>query len=130
MADKIPKVVAGYIPARNNAPEGTSCQTCRDFIRSSSECVILDPATVSGPSGTCCYYVHGKPHYYTNPLRILPASVAGYTEGKPDVPTFCGKCEYYEHRDRALSTCQKVGDHPDDTVEFGGCCNDYHVDKK
>lgn len=121
---KIPKVVAGYLPAKFVSPAGTSCGTCRDFIRSTSECVVLTNPKVSAQRGTCILYVLGQPHEYIEPLRLLPNDIAGYTEG-PEVPTYCGRCAYYERPDRYRSPCSKVGDTDDDRVEFGGCCNGY-----
>lgn len=125
---KIPKVLAGYLPARFVAIKGTSCDSCRDFIRGTSECRILDDPAVSGPHGTCILYVLGQPIEYGRPLRLLPKSVAGYIEG-PDVPTSCGRCSHYEHPDRPMSTCEGVGDSEDDRVEKGGCCDHYELGK-
>lgn len=125
---KVPKVQAGYLPARYVAGKGTSCDSCRDFIKLNSECMILDPPLVSGPMGTCILYVKGKPHEYGSPLRLLPQRVAGYIEGN-DVPTYCGRCEYYEHPNHNSSTCKGIGNSEDDTVEFGGCCNHYEARK-
>jgi len=123
---KIPKVVVGYLPANQVSPKGTSCDTCRDFIRSTSECTILTEPSVSGRRGTCIFYILGQPHETAPPLRLIDKAVAGYIEGK-EVPTFCGRCKHYEHPDRDKSTCEGVGDSPDDLVEFGGCCNAYEA---
>lgn len=121
---KTPKVQAGYIPSAQVALKGTSCDTCRDFIVDSSECVIVDPPRVSGPCGTCIDYVHGRPQATGRPQRLVPKAVVGYLEG-PGVPTKCARCKYYEHPGKALSTCAKVGDTENDTVQAGGCCNMY-----
>lgn len=121
---KIPKVVAGYIPAKLVAERGTNCGTCRDFIRSSSECVITIDPHVDGDHGTCTAYVKGQPHLYATALLLVPKRVVGYEEGI-SVPTSCQRCRYYEHPTKAYSTCAKVGDSDDDLVEAGGCCNGY-----
>lgn len=124
---KIPKVVAGYLPARYVPLEGTSCGTCRDFIRLTSECTITDGPQVSGPHGTCILYLKGQPREYGSPLRLIPKSLVGYEEDKKAVPTHCGKCEHYLHPERFRSLCAKVGDSEEDLVEFGGCCNGYEA---
>lgn len=126
---KIPKVVAGYLPSRLVARKGTSCDTCRDYIKDGSECMIVNPPAVSGPTGTCILYILGQPHLAGTPKRLIPQKVAGYIEG-PEVPTFCGKCEHYEHPNRGNSTCAKVGDSEADHVEYGGCCNAYQAREK
>ncbi len=126
---KIPKVVAGYLPAKDVPQEGTHCGACRDFIKFTSECRITQPAKVSGPLGTCILFLQGQASEYAQPQRLIPKSVIGYIEGKPDVPTKCAKCEYYEKPGRIRSLCAKVGDSDDDTVEAGGCCNAYQVRK-
>ena len=124
MATKIPKVVAGYLPQAIVPPKGTNCGTCRDFIKLTSECVILNPPKVSSERVTCILYLHGKPHEYGQPRRLIAAQDAGYIEGK-DVPTKCGKCEYYENPGRIFSPCSKVGDSETDDVDAGACCNAY-----
>ncbi len=126
MTHKLPRVQAGYIPARLNGPLGSKCGECRDFIRITSECVITDDAHVSAARGVCILYVRGRPHEYGRPLRLLPKPVVGYLEG-PEVPTSCWRCRYYDWPGDILSTCAKVGDDPDDRVEAGGCCNLYEV---
>lgn len=123
---KIPKVVAVYLPPKFVAPGGTRCNTCRDWIRMTSECMITIDPKVSGPAGTCTQYIHGKPHEYGKPLKLVPKGVVGYIEGQ-DVPTYCGRCEYYESPSNAFSTCAKVGDSEDDRVQFGGCCDAYEA---
>lgn len=126
---KLPKVQAGYIPALYVAKEGTSCGTCRDYIQLTSECVITQPAPVSGPNGTCCLYVKGRPLMYGQPRYLIPKAVVGYIEGA-EVPTSCGRCKHYENPGSALSTCEGVGDSDSDTVQAGGCCNLYEIRTK
>jgi hypothetical protein len=123
---KIPKVVAGYLPARYASARGigTACGRCRDFIQSTSECVITIPPKVHPTRGTCTNFLPGEPLTRGEPKRIVPKEIAGYIEGM-DVPTYCGRCEYYEQPRQKTSTCAKVGDSNGDTVEFGGCCNGY-----
>lgn len=126
---KIPKVQAGYIPPRFIPPEGTRCGTCRDYIENTHECLITIDPKVDPDVGTCILYLHGRPFLYASPRRLIPKSVVGYIEGRPDVPTHCFKCKYYEHPNHATSTCEGVGDTEDDLVAAGGCCNHYEVRK-
>lgn len=123
---KIAKAQAGYLPQQFVATEGTSCGTCRDFIRLSSECMVTAPAKVDAKHGTCILYLRGKTHEYGMPRKIIPQNVVGYIEG-PEVPTRCGLCKHYEHPDRPYSTCEGVGDSEDDEVQTGGCCNLYEM---
>lgn len=127
---KVPKVQAGYIPARFIPVEGTRCGSCRDYITATGECMVVNDPKVDGVHGTCVLYIHGAPYMYATPKRLIPKSVVGYIEGAPDVPTHCGKCKYYEHPNHATSTCKGVGDSEDDLVQFGGCCNHYEVKEK
>lgn len=126
---KIPKVTAGYLPLRYVGMDGTigtSCSKCRDFISRTSECVILTDPKVSGPHGTCIIFIKGVAPPSAHPLALIPKSVVGYTEG-PEVPTYCGRCEYYENQQSRTSVCEKVGDDDKDTVEYGACCNAYEA---
>jgi len=123
---KIPKVVAGYLPANRVAAEGTSCGTCRDFIKGTSECMIVTQPEVNAKKTTCIFYILGQPHEYGRPLRLIDNNVAGVVN---EAPTKCGKCKHYEHPDRPRSTCEGVGDSEDDRVDFGGCCNAYEPRK-
>jgi hypothetical protein len=125
---KIPKVVAVYLPPEYVSPGGTRCNTCRDFIRSTSECMITVDPKVSGPMGTCTQYIFGKSHEYGKPLRLIPKSVVGYIEG-PDVPTYCGRCRHYENPAQSFSTCAKVGDSEESKVAYWGCSNAYEARK-
>ena len=128
MSEKIPKVVAGYLPRKYVDMErlGTQCSKCRDFIRATSECVITIDSRVSGRNGTCILYLPGQAPPNAQPQRIVPKSIVGYTEG-PMVPTYCGRCKYYDNERSRTSTCAKVGDSDADTVEFGACCNSYEA---
>ena len=125
---KVPKAVAGYLPAQFVAREGTSCQTCRDFLPSISGCTITIPSKVSGPKGTCIIYLKGPQHFNGVPLLLVPQRVVGYIEGK-EVPTSCGRCKHYEHPGKISSTCDGIGDYEEDKVEAGGCCNHYELRK-
>lgn len=117
---KIPKVLVGYLPANRVAPEGTSCGTCRDFIRGTSECMIATSPAVDAHKTTCIMYLLGKPHEYGRPLRIIDNNVIGVVN---HAPTKCGNCEYYLGSYHSSGECQKVGDSEHDHVDFGGCCN-------
>lgn len=123
---KVTKIQAVYFPTHwvDDSGVGTACGKCRDFIQLSSECIIVEPAQVSGPRGTCTQYIHGKPHAYGQPLRLIPKSLVGYVEGK-GVPTYCGHCKAYENVGARNSTCALVGDYDTDEVQYGGCCNLY-----
>lgn len=120
--DKLRKVEAVYLPPGFVDKAGTSCGTCRDFIRGTSECVITIDPKVSGPRGTCTQYVKGTPHTYASPRQLVPKNVVGYIEG-PEVPTYCGRCEYYGDPHKSFSPCAKV----EGVVQFGGCCNLYQA---
>jgi hypothetical protein len=125
---KISKASAGYLPRKYIDLErlGTQCSKCRDYIKRTGECVItIDPA-VSGREGTCTQFLPGIAPQNAVPLRIVPKSIVGYIEG-PEVPTYCGRCEYYENERSRTAECAKVGDSEHDTVEYGGCCNHYEV---
>ena len=130
--NKIPKVVAAYLPAKYVGTDGgfgTSCSKCRDFLKSTSECVILIEPKVNGPKGTCVYYLYGIAPAGGRPLHLIPKKVAGYIEG-PDVPTYCGRCEYYSNSRSRTAECYKVGDYEGDMVEYGGCCASYSARNK
>jgi hypothetical protein len=121
--DKVSKQDAVYFTAAEvGGPDlGTRCGKCRDFISLSSECVILTDPVVSGARGTCVFYIHGSPLAAGRPRHLISKQTAGYIEGR-DVPTYCGRCEYYGGN-RHDGPCEKVeGD-----VDYGGCCNLYHA---
>lgn len=122
--EKLTKAAAGYLSAKLVGTEevGTSCQKCRDFIRDTSECLIVDDPKVSGPRGTCTQYLKGIPYYRAKPLRLVPKEVVGYIEGS-DVPTFCGRCEYFSEHGRLKGECAKV----EGSIDWGGCCNVYEA---
>ena len=130
--NKIPKVVAVYLTKKyvGLGELGTRCGTCRDFIvRKRGEadrgfCTIVDDPDVSGTLGTCTQYIAGSAPDGAQPRRLVPKNLVGYIEGN-DVPTYCGRCEHYMHPTSRTSECKKVGDYPDDVVEYGGCCNSY-----
>lgn len=126
MSDKIPKAVAVYLPRAYTGRDGTKCATCRDFIASTSMCVITDDPKVSAQHGTCTQYINGKGMPGLVPLRLVPKKVVGYIEGD-DVPTYCGRCEYYADPLARTSECSKVGDSPEDVVDYFGCCNGYQA---
>lgn len=121
---KLSKSAAGYLSARLVGTEqvGTSCQKCRDFIKSTSECLITDDPKVSGPKGTCTQYLKGQPYDRAHPLRLVPKEVVGYIEGD-DVPTYCGRCEYFTEHGRLKGECEIV----EGIIEWGACCNSYSV---
>lgn len=123
---KIPKAAVLYFPDTWVSVGGTRCGTCRDFIRLTSECMITDDAKVSAENGTCGLYVMGPTHKYGLPLRLIPKHAAGYIEG-PEVPTYCGRCRYYESPLQMRSLCSQVGDTEMDKVAYGGCCNRYEA---
>ena len=87
LASKISKAVAVYLPARLIGTEtpGTCCSKCRDFIKSTSECLITIDSKVSGPNGTCTQFIKGQPYDRAKPLKLVPKEVVGYIEGD-DVP--------------------------------------------
>lgn len=124
---KLSKDAAGYLSAKLVGTEqtGTSCKKCRDYIEKTSECLILTDPKVSGEHGTCTQFLRGQPYYSAKPMRIVPKEVVGYIEG-PDVPTFCGRCEYYTEHGRYKGECELVSG----TIEYGGCCNLYQADAK
>jgi hypothetical protein len=124
LASKLSKSVAGYLSAKLVGTEqiGTSCQKCRDFIKGSSECLILTEPKVSGPSGTCTQFLKGEPYTNAKPLRLVPKEVVGYIEGD-DVPTYCGRCKYYTEHGRLRGECEVV----EGMVDYGGCCNGYEA---
>jgi len=120
---KITKVEAVYLSAAQvGGPDlGTRCGKCRDFIALTSECIITIDSAVSGARGTCTQYIHGQPHAYGIALHLISKESVGYIEGR-DVPTYCGRCEYYGGTEYE-GPCQRVeGD-----VDYGGCCNLYHA---
>ena len=120
---KLSKPAAGYLSARLIGTEGgpgTKCSRCRDFIKSTGECLILTDPQVSAEHGTCTQFLRGEPYTRAKPLRLVPKEVVGYIEGN-DVPTFCGRCEYYTEHGRYKGECKLV----DGTIEYGGCCNFY-----
>lgn len=125
---KVPKICAGYIGVYLVAPKGTSCDSCRDFIQATSECVLVDPPHVSGPRGTCTHYVYGRAQLGASPLRLVPKKDIGYIQGS-DVPTYCGRCKHYADPSKARALCEGVGDSENDLVDNGGCCNFYEVRK-
>lgn len=124
---KITKVEAGYLSGDQvGGPDiGTRCGKCRDFIQLTSECVITIDPKVSGARGTCTQYIHGAPHAAGRPLMLISKESVGYIEGR-DVPTYCGRCEYYAGKQYA-DYCQKVGDDDSDMVDYRGCCNLYQA---
>ena len=124
---KLSKVEAGYLTDYQvGRPDlGTRCGKCRDFIQLTSECMITIESTVSAAHGTCTQYINGTPHAAGRPLRLISKESVGYIEGR-DVPTYCGRCEYYAGG-RYNDLCQKVGDSETDTVDYGGCCNLYQA---
>ena len=127
MASKLSKSAAGYLSAKLVGTEqiGTKCSKCRDFIEKTSECLILTEPKVSGEHGTCTQFLKGQPYYLAKPLRLVSKEVVGYIEGD-DVPTYCGRCEYYTEHGRLSGECSKV----EGAIEYGGCCNVYEADKK
>lgn len=120
---KITKASALYFPARyiNKAGVGSKCAICRDYIRLNSMCVVISPAKVSAQHGTCGLFVLGVAPPLAQPMNLVPRNMAGYVEG-PEVPTYCGRCEYYGEKGTRNSPCKIVGDTEDDKVEYGGCC--------
>lgn len=123
---KIPKGSALYFPARyiSRSGVGSKCLNCRDFIKLSSLCVLVSPSKVSAQHGTCGLFVLGDAPPLAEPRNFISQSMAGYIEG-PEVPTYCGRCEYYLTKGGRNSLCAKVGDTDEDTVEYGGCCDLY-----
>jgi hypothetical protein len=121
--DKLSKAEAVYLTAAEvGGPDlGTRCGKCRDFIQLTSECVITIDPKVSAARGTCTQYIHGAPHAAGRPLLLISKESVGYIEGR-DVPTYCGRCEYYGG-DRYVDECAKV----EGIVDYGGCCNLYHA---
>lgn len=128
--DKISKAAAVYFPREyvNKRSYGTACKWCRDFIPRSSQCTITIDPKVNGEYGTCTQFIAGPPVMGAAPMRLIPKELVGYIEGV-EVPTYCGKCEYYKNERSKTSECEKVGDSEGDTVEYGGCCNLYHMRK-
>ena len=124
---KITKAEAVYLTAAQvGGPDlGTRCGKCRDFIQLTSECMITIDSAVSGARGTCTQYIYGAPHAYGIARHLISKASVGYIEGR-EVPTYCGRCEYYGGT-RRTEPCAKVGDDEKDTVEYGGCCNLYHA---
>lgn len=126
LASKLTKAAAGYLTAKLIGTEqvGTFCGKCRDFIKSTSECLITDDSKVSGPKGTCTQFLRGQPYDRAKALRLVPKEVVGYIEGE-GVPTFCGQCEYYTEHGRLAGECEKV----EGKIDYGGCCNLYEYAK-
>jgi len=125
---KIDKPSAGYLSARLIGTEGgpgTKCSRCRDFIKSTGECLILTDPQVSAEHGTCTQFLRGEPYTRAKPLRLVPKEVVGYIEGE-GVPTYCGVCKYYQGTGKYHSQCDKV----EGMVDYAGCCNLYHYDAK
>lgn len=104
---------------------GTACNKCRDFIKSTSECLITIDSKVSGEHGTCTQFIKGQPYDRAKPLKLVPKEVVGYIEGD-DVPTYCGRCEYFTEHGRYKGECEKV----EGGIDYGGCCNLYQADSK
>lgn len=104
---------ASLIDRATPNPPGAACGKCALFIADLSACEVIDPAEVS-PSGVCCLFVGGPPtdSQHDQPLGLVPAEVAGYTD---DGPTMCGTCVYFLKPSR----CRIVRG----PVEAGGCCN-------
>ena len=124
---KLSKAAAGYLTSEQIGTTGgigTKCGKCRDFITSTSECLIVDDPKVSAERGTCTQYLTGTPYTRAKPLRLISKKAVGYIEG-PEVPTYCGKCEYYEETGRYHGTCEKV----EGLVDYGGCSNIYEFKK-
>jgi len=121
---KLSKSASGYLSAKLVGTEqvGTKCSKCRDFIKTSSECLILTEPKVNGEKGTCTQFLRGEPYTNAKPLRLVSKETVGYIEGD-DVPTYCGRCEYYEGTGKYTSTCVKV----EELVDYGGCCNVYQI---
>ena len=120
---KLSKVEAVYLTAAQvgGSDLGTRCGKCRDFIVLTSECMITQTSQVSATHGTCTQYLHGAPHAAGRPLRLISKSDVGYIEGR-EVPTYCGRCEYYGGGEYS-GPCAKVeGD-----VDYKGCCNLYEA---
>jgi hypothetical protein len=122
--DKLTKSQAVYFgPLDVGGPDlGTRCGKCRDYIALSRECMIVTPPNVSAARGTCALYVHGQSVGAGRSKMLLLKETAGYIEGA-DVPTYCGRCEYYGGG-QYNGPCEKVeGD-----VEYRGCCNLYEAE--
>lgn len=120
---KITKVEAVYLTVDQvGGPDlGTRCGKCRDFIQLTSECTITIDSKVSGARGTCTQYIYGNPQKYGIPRLLISKSAVGYIEGR-EIPTYCGRCEYYGGT-KYEGPCARVeGD-----VEYGGCCNLYQA---
>lgn len=119
---KWPKAAAGYLTADQvgTSEIGTKCSKCRDFIRSTSECLITIDSKVSGERGTCTQFLKGQPYDRAKPLLLIPKEAVGYIEGDA-VPTFCGRCEYYVGGHGYKGKCEIV----EGSIDYGGCCNSY-----
>ena len=120
---KLSKAEAVYLTAAQvGGPDlGTRCGKCRDFVAVSSECVILTDPKVSGARGTCTQYLFGSGPLINGLKYLISKEAVGYIEGR-DVPTYCGRCEYYGG-DQHSGPCAKVeGD-----VDYEGCCNLYQA---
>ena len=104
---------AALIDRATPDPPGAACGKCALFIADMSACEILNPPEVS-PTGVCGLFVGGPPtaSQQDQPLGLVPAEVAGYTD---DGPTMCGTCVYFI---RPMH-CRIV----QGQVEAGGCCN-------
>jgi hypothetical protein len=126
LASKLSKPAAGYLSAKLIGTEqiGTACHKCRDFIKSSNECLILTDPAVDAEHGTCTAFLRGEPYTNAKPLRLVSKEVMGYVEGE-GVPTFCGQCEYYTEHGRLSGECEKV----EGVIDYGACCNLYEYAK-
>jgi hypothetical protein len=123
MSDKLSKAAAVYFTsAEVGGPDlGTRCGKCRDYIALSRECVIVDPPNVSAARGTCALYVHGQSVGAGLAKRLVSKQSAAYIEGA-DVPTYCGRCEYYAG-DGHKGECSKV----EGEIFYRACCNLYEA---
>lgn len=105
---------AALIDTATTDPPGAACAKCMMFIGDLSACAILKPPGVD-PAGVCGLFVGGPSVESSDghqPMELVPAKVAGYTE---DGPTMCGNCANFIRPER----CHVVKGR----VEAGGCCN-------
>lgn len=122
---KIAKEAVVYMGPQLNRSEFT-CKGCALFIVRRTEgdqqhgwCEVLQPPEVNDIDG-CTLYVPGKSQRGKVALRLVPATVAGLTQG----PFTCKRCEHFGGHEDSPGPCEVV----EGTVHPDGCCNAWEAD--
>jgi hypothetical protein len=131
---KLDKAAVLYMPPTvlnpGESPTGASCGKCalRCTTVKGDECAVVfidgtADTRVNYEKGVCGLYIGGSRELVNFPVPTVPRSAAGYIESARAVPSYCGRCEYFEGGDNpgGTASCKKV----EGLVAYFGCCNLY-----